>query len=102
MYFCLVIDPTQSRVQGRLVGIGLDLTRTGIGTGTETLIGVLDIFCSARSLVKRHGLEGADDHAAKRIAHLKEQNDPEGARVWEAIRAALTKLAEGTEPGDLS
>ncbi len=43
----------------------------------------------ANELIKEHGLKGASDYAADRIAALLEMNDNHGATVWRRIRAAL-------------
>ena len=47
---------------------------------------------SANELIKLHGLKGASDHAADRIALLLERKDMEGIAVWRQIRAARALL----------
>ena len=56
----------------------------------------LDIYRSARLVVKRHG-EGAVTYATERAAALARAGDVEGAAVWRRISAAVEEL-ERTEP----
>ena len=53
----------------------------------------LDIYRSSQSLIEQHGLKGALDHAADRIAELTERGDTDGAFAWRKIRAALLDLS---------
>jgi len=39
----------------------------------------LDIYRAANELIEKHGLKGASDHAADRIAELMERGDLDGA-----------------------
>ena len=59
-----------------------------------------DFLTSAKELIKRHGLKGASDHAADRIAELLERGDMEGAYVWRQIRAALLDVSDIRFPSD--
>ena len=52
----------------------------------------LDIYRSSQALIEKHGLKGALDHAADRIAELTERGDTDGVAVWRKIRAALLDL----------
>ena len=54
----------------------------------------LDIYHSAQVLIEQHGLKGASDHAADRIAELTERGDRNGAFAWRKIRAALLDLSD--------
>ncbi len=49
----------------------------------------LDIYRAANELIEQHGLKGASDHAADRIAELTERGDLDGAGAWCQIRLAL-------------
>ena len=59
-----------------------------------------DILTSAKALIKQHGLKGASDHAADRIAELLERKDMEGVAVWRQIRAALLDVSDVRFPSD--
>ena len=59
-----------------------------------------DILTSANELIKLHGLKGASDHAADRIADLLERGDDEGVAVWRQIRAALLDVSDIKFPSD--
>ncbi len=52
----------------------------------------LDIYRSARLLIKQHG-EDAAKHATKRAATLLEAGDIEERGVWLCIREAIKELA---------
>lgn len=54
----------------------------------------LDIYRAVKVLIDQHGLTGASDHAANRIAALREKGDQEGAMTWGKIRAALLDLSD--------
>ena len=60
----------------------------------------LDICRAANELIKQHGLKGASDHAADRIAELSERGDRDGAAAWRKIRAALLDLSDVRFRGD--
>ena len=60
----------------------------------------LDIYRAAKLLMDKHGLKGASDHAADRIADLRDKGDDEGARTWGKIRAALLDLSDVRFQGD--
>ena len=60
----------------------------------------LDIYRSAKVLIEQHGLKGASDHAADRIAELMEHGDTDGAFAWRKIRAALLDLSRIRFKGD--
>jgi hypothetical protein len=53
-----------------------------------------DIYRAAKLLIDQHGLKGASNHAADRIADLREKGDHEGARTWGKIRSALLDLSD--------
>lgn len=53
-----------------------------------------DIYRTARLLIRQRGPNGASDHAARRIAALRDAGDEEGARTWGRIRAALLDLGD--------
>ena len=54
----------------------------------------LDTYRAAKLLIDQHGLKGESDHAADRIAALREKGDHEGARTWGKIPAAALDLSE--------
>ena len=54
----------------------------------------LDIYRAANELIEKHGLKGASDHAADRIAELMERGDLDGAFAWRNNRAALLDLSD--------
>ena len=56
----------------------------------------LDIYRSAKLLIKQHG-EDAARHAAKRADTLLEAGDMEGRRVWLRVLKAVEVL-ERTQP----
>ena len=56
----------------------------------------LDIYRSARVLVKRHG-EDAPIHAAMRADELLEAGDLDGVSVWRRVLRAVEEL-QGTVP----
>jgi len=60
----------------------------------------LNIFSSAQELIIQHGLKGASNHAADRIAELTERGDLDGAFTWRKIRAALLDLSDVRFRGD--
>ena len=51
-------------------------------------------------LIEQHGLKGASDHAADRIAELTERGDLDGAGAWCQIRLALLDLSDIKFKGD--
>ncbi len=57
----------------------------------------LDIYRSARVLVKQHGAD-APIHAAMRADELLEAGDLEGVAVWKRILRAVEEL-QRVEPG---
>lgn len=42
----------------------------------------LDTYRTAKLLIDQHGLQGASEHAANRIAALRDKEDDEEASVW--------------------
>ena len=54
----------------------------------------LDIYRTAKELIKQHGLKGASDYAADRIARLLDLQDHAGVVVWRKIRGALLDLSD--------
>ena len=54
----------------------------------------LDIHRSAKELIKQHGLKGASDFAADKIATLTDFKDHDGVTVWRRIRAALLDVGD--------
>lgn len=54
----------------------------------------LDIHRTAKELIKQHGLKGASDFAADRIARLLDLQDLDGVAVWRQIRAALLDVSD--------
>ena len=60
----------------------------------------IDILRTARELINQHGLKGASDHAAGRIASSLELGDHDGASVWAQVRAALLDLSDIQFKGD--
>ncbi len=60
------------------------------------MISDLDIFRSARALVKRHGPD-APIHAAMRADAMLEAGDLDGCAVWKRILRAVEEL-QGTAP----
>ncbi len=60
----------------------------------------LDLYRAAQELINQHGLKGASDHAADRIAELTERGDLDGAGAWRKIRAALLDLSDVRFKGD--
>ena len=57
----------------------------------------LDIYRSARILVKRHG-QNAPIQAAMRADAMLEAGDSDGCAVWKRILRAVEEL-QGMEPG---
>jgi len=53
-----------------------------------------DIYRAAKLLIDQHGLKGASEHAADRIADLWDDGDQECVRTWGKIRAALLDLSD--------
>jgi hypothetical protein len=53
-----------------------------------------DIYLAANELIKEHGLKGAADYSADRIATLMELKDDAGVAVWRRIRGALLDLSD--------
>lgn len=53
-----------------------------------------DIYRTAQELVSQHGLKGASDRAADRIAELTDRGDKFGAATWRQIRGALLDLSD--------
>jgi len=60
----------------------------------------LDNYRAAQVLIEQHGLKGASDHAAKRIAELTERGDRDDAGAWRKIRATLLDLSNVRFRGD--
>lgn len=54
----------------------------------------LDIYRTANELIKQHGLKGASDYAADRIATLTDFQDHDGVAIWRKIRAALLDISD--------
>ena len=54
----------------------------------------LDIYRTANELIKQHGLKGASNYAADRIATLTDFQDQDGVTVWRKIRAALLDVSD--------
>ena len=54
----------------------------------------LDIHRTAKELINKHGLKGASDFAADRIARLLDLQDHDGVAVWRQIRAALLDVSD--------
>ncbi len=61
----------------------------------------LDIYRSAKELIKQHG-EVADIEAALRADELMEAGNMEGVTVWKMILKAIKELLDTTPPGDPS
>ena len=62
------------------------------------MISDLDVFRSAKLLVKQHGDE-APIHAAMKADDMLEKGDMDGAAVWRRIVKATEELLS-TRPGD--
>ncbi len=62
------------------------------------MVSDLDIYRSAKLLVKQHGKE-APIHAALNADAMLEKGDLDGRRVWLRILAAVNELLD-TGPGD--
>lgn len=54
----------------------------------------LNVNRNAKPLIDQHGLKGASEHTADRIAVLQDKGDGEGAGTWGKIRAALLDLSD--------
>ena len=54
----------------------------------------IDIHRTANELIKQHGLKGASDFAADRIARLIDLQDHDGVAVWRQIRGALLDVSD--------
>ena len=59
-----------------------------------------DITRAAQELVSRHGLKGASDHLADRIARLVERGDEDEAATVRQVRAALLDVSDIKFKGD--
>ena len=55
------------------------------------MISDIDIWRSARFLIKRYG-EDASVHAAMRADTMREAGDPDGSAVWKRILRAVEEL----------
>ena len=53
-----------------------------------------DIHRTANELIQQHGLKGASDFAADRIARLLDLQDQAGVAVWRQIRGALLDVSD--------
>ena len=62
------------------------------------MLAALDIYRSAKLLVKQHGTE-APIHAAMKADAMIDKGDLDGQRAWLYILAAVNELLD-TQPGD--
>ncbi len=65
----------------------------GVAKG-QPMTSDLDIYRTANELIQQHGLKGASDYAADRIATLTDFQDHDGVAVWRKIRAALLDVSD--------